>query len=268
MRIRGVCALAALADMIGLVNLRIVIVGIVITIGIVITATTACGGSGLGLFRQYEYEEEIYLSLDGTATVNVNSSIAALNALHGTSFDTSPIAHVDTRAITDYFSTPTTHVTRVATSRRSNRRFVHVRMEIDDVRRLSENTAFRWSTYEFMRDNDEFTYRQMVGPSAAQDVGAVGWNGRELVAFRLHLPSKITFHNTKNGPARGNILAWEQPLAERLQGEPLTLEARMERESILFRTLWLFAATFVAVAVTFALVIWWVMRRSPKAVEV
>jgi hypothetical protein len=255
----GVCAVIT----------RVVITRIVIgiAIGIVITTATACGG-GLGLFRQYEYEEEMYLSLDGTATVYVNSSIAALNALHGTSFDTSPIARVDTRAITDYFSAPATHVTRVGTSRRSNRRFVQVRMEVDDVRRLSENAAFRWSTYDFTRDNDQFTYRQLVGPSAAKDVGDVGWNGRELVAFRLHLPSKITFRNTKTGPARGNILAWEQRLAERLQGEPLTFEARMETESILFRTLWLFAVTFVAVAVMFALVIWWVMRRSPKAVEV
>jgi hypothetical protein len=32
---------------------------------------TACGSGGL--FRQYEYEEEIYLSLDGSATVYVNS---------------------------------------------------------------------------------------------------------------------------------------------------------------------------------------------------
>ena len=35
----------------------------------------AAACSGGGLFRQYQYEEEIYLSLDGTATVYVNSSI-------------------------------------------------------------------------------------------------------------------------------------------------------------------------------------------------
>ncbi|MBW8863097.1 MAG: hypothetical protein JF601_12145, partial [Acidobacteria bacterium] len=46
---------------------------------------SACGGSSL--FRQYEYEEDVYLALDGTATVYVNSSIAALNALRGTTFD-------------------------------------------------------------------------------------------------------------------------------------------------------------------------------------
>ena len=52
--------------------------------------TAACGSSGL--FRQYEYEEEVYLSLDGSATVYVNSSIPALNALRGTSFDPDPDA--------------------------------------------------------------------------------------------------------------------------------------------------------------------------------
>ena len=50
-------------------------------------ATIACGGR---IFRQYEYEEEMYLSLDGSATIYVNSSVAALNALRGASFDAEP----------------------------------------------------------------------------------------------------------------------------------------------------------------------------------
>ena len=53
----------------------------------------ACGGGGF--FKQYEYEEDCYVSLDGTATVYVNSSLAALNALRGTSFDTTPDAVPD-----------------------------------------------------------------------------------------------------------------------------------------------------------------------------
>ena len=65
------------------------------------------------------------------------------------------------------------------------------------------------------------------------------------------------------GLGRGNILAWEQPLAERLRGTPLVLDARMDPESILFRTLWLFGWTFVAVAITFGFVIWWIVRRAP-----
>jgi len=92
-----------------------------------------------------------------------------------------------------------------------------------------------------------------------------GWTGREVVAFRLHLPSKIAYHNALPGNLRrGNILVWEQSLAERLRGVPLTLEARMETQSILYRTVLLFAATVIAVAVTFTLVIWWVVRRGAR----
>ena len=36
----------------------------------------------------------------------------------------------------------------------------------------------------------------------------------------------------------------------------------MQTQSILYRTLWLFAATFLAVAVAFAITIWWILRRG------
>jgi hypothetical protein len=61
---------------------------------------------------------------------------------------------------------------------------------------------------------------------------------------------------------RGNIVAWEQPLADRLTGVPLKLEVDMEPESILHSTLLLFAATIVAAGSVFALAIWWVVRRG------
>jgi len=225
-----------------------------------VVAAAACGGA-TSLFRQYEYEEEIYLSLDGSATVYVNSSLAALNALRGTSFEVSPTARVDTGAVRAYYSSPTTRVSRVSQSRRNGRRYVHVRLDVDDVRRLGEVAPFAWSAYALQHDGDRFIYRQTVGQSADGDARAAGWNGRELVAFRLHLPSKIRYHNTRR-EVRGNILEWEQPLADRLRSVPLELEARMDTQSILYRTLWLFGATFVAVAVAFVVVIWWVMRRG------
>jgi hypothetical protein len=218
----------------------------------------------MSLFRQYEYEEEIYLSLDGTATVYVNSSIAALNALRGTAFDASPVARVDTSAIRAYYTTSDTQVTRVTQWRRSGRRFVQVRADVADISRLASTAPFSWSTYRFQQDNNQFVYTQTIGPSAAKPVGAVGWNGGELVAFRLHLPSKIRYHNTKGVESRGNILGWEQPLADRLRGAPLSIEARMDTQSILYTTLWLFGVTFVAVAAAFAAVIWFVMRRGAE----
>jgi hypothetical protein len=230
---------------------------------------SACSSTST-LFRQYEYEEEIYLSLDGSATVYVNSSLAALNALHGTTFDLSPEARVDTNAVRAYFSSPVTRVIRVSQSRRSNRRFVYVRLEVDDINKLGEAAPFAWSKYRFTRAGDQFNYLQTVGAPAAKDVGNVGWNGNELVAFRLHLPSKIRYHNTGREVGRGNILAWEQSLADRLRNVPVVyadkgdgvLDARMDAQSILYTTLWLFGATFVAVALVFVAIIWWVMRRG------
>jgi hypothetical protein len=205
----------------------------------------------------------MYLSLDGTATVYVNSSIAALNALRGTSFDASPSATVDRDAVRAYFSGPNTHVTWVRPSRRNGRRYIHVRLDVDDVRRLAQQAPFAWSAYQFDRDEDVFAFTQVVGRATGNVAGNTSWTGREIVAFRLHLPSKIEYHNTL--PAnhkRGNILVWEQSLSDRLRGEPLTIDAKMQTQSILYRTLWLFAATFLAVAIAFGLLVWWVFRRG------
>ena len=83
------------------------------------------------------------------------------------------------------------------------------------------------------------------------------------MAFRLHLPSDIVDTNVPpENHKRGNILVWEQALADRLRGEPLDFDARIESQSILSRTLLLFAATFLAVAMTFALVLGWILRRG------
>ena len=221
-------------------------------------ASVACGATNL--FRQYEYEEDMYLALDGSATLTVSASIPALDALRGTSLDPSSGARTDRDAVRKVYSTPNTHVVWLRTSRRSNRRFVHVRVEVDDVRRLGQAAPFAWSTYRFGKEDALYVYRQTVGASAGGDAGPVNWNGREIVAFRLHLPSKVAYQNTQD-KRRGNIFVWEQPLAERLKGTPVEIEARMETQSILYRTLWLFGATFLAVAAAFALVIGWLLRR-------
>jgi hypothetical protein len=237
---------------------------------VLLAAFAASCGNGGGFFRQYEYEEDMYLSLDGTATIYVNTSVAALNALHGSAFDTRPSARLDRDAIRAYFTTPVTRVTRrPSLSRRGGRRFIHVRIQVDDVRRLSEARPFGWSSYQFTRDGELFRYVQTVGGSAKKDPGAVNWDGREIVAVRLHLPSRILYHNAgADNHRRGNILVWEQNLADRLRGEPLVLEARMEAQSILYRTLFLFGATFLVVAVAFVVLIWWIVRRGAKPANV
>jgi hypothetical protein len=224
--------------------------------------TPSCGGGGV--FRQYEYEEEMYLALDGSATVYVNGSVAAIDALRGAAFDTSPNKRPDRDAVSAFYTTPVTRVVgAVQTSSRSNRRFVRVRVDVDDVRRLSQAAPFAWSTYHFGLVDNLFVFRQTVGASAGTSV-STNWTGGELVAFRMHLPSKIAYQNAPGGVQRGNILVWEQPLTERIKGMPLELETRVETQSILYRTLWLFAITGLAVALMFVVVIWLIVRKGAK----
>ncbi len=238
---------------------------------IALSASAACrGGSGGGLlvvFKQYEYEEEMYLSLDGSATLYVNASVPALNLLRGSTFDQRPNTRLDREAIREYFTSPATRVTRVSATRRNNRRYVHVRIDVSDIRALASAPPFAWSAYTFKQEGDLYVYQQAVGAPGAvvpASPGHTGWEGSEVVAFRLHLPSRVVYHNT-DSVQRGNILAWEQLLSERLRGSPLALDARMETGSILYSTLLLFASSAGAVAVLFVVVIWRVKRSATRA---
>ena len=222
----------------------------------------ACGRIGA---KRYEYEEELYLALDGSATLNVNASVPALVALRGAALPLDASKRLDRDQVRGLFAAPGV-TPSVNVSRRDGRRFVHVSLEVDRLDRLAHVPALAWSRYRFERDADVVEYRQTIGPAAGSAVGEVGWTGEEIVAFRMHVPSEILFHNTPSRQQdRGNILSWEQPLAARLQGEPLELRVRMEPESILYTTLLLFGATIVAAALTFAVILWWMARRARGA---
>ena len=56
-------------------------------IAFTLATLSACGVRDL--LRQYEYVEDVYLSLDGKATVYVNSSVPALDALRGAALNRS-----------------------------------------------------------------------------------------------------------------------------------------------------------------------------------
>jgi hypothetical protein len=227
-------------------------------------AAAACGNGGL--FRQqYEYEEEIYLQLDGSATAYVNASVPALVALRGASLNLDPRGRVDREKVRALFSAPGITVATPTFSRRDGRRFVHVHVDVDNVRQLQRVAPFAWSTYRFEREGDILAYRQVVGKAAGKSVGNVGWTGDERVRFKMHLPSEIPYNNSPKPTQRGNILEWEQPLTDRLASVPLEIEANLEPESILYTTLLLFAGTIVAAALTFAVVIWWVVRKGRAA---
>ena len=217
--------------------------------------------------KRYEYDERVDLSLDGSAVIDVNASIPALVALHGAKLDVDPEARLDRQAVRALFEGPGAMVRELSAFRRHGRRFVHVRLDVSDIRKLSHIIALSWSRYRFERTDREYQFIQDVRAPHGGQPGPpdnVGWTGEELVAFRLHLPSKINFHNSPDDVERGNVLAWEQPLRDRLAGAPLHMEARMETQSILYRTLWLFGGTFLAAMTVLAIIVWWVGRRGKR----
>jgi hypothetical protein len=229
----------------------------------------SCAGDGL-FGKRYEYEEDLTLALDGSATLTINASIPALMALRGLTIDTS--GRVDRDEIRALYESPVADVRRVSRPwRRSGRTYVQIRLSTPDIRRLSEAAPFSWSRYELTRNGDETIYRQTVGASAFKPgtLKNVGWEGSEVVAFRLHLPSRILEHNSRSletdeptSVQRGNIVAWEQHLSDRLDGKPITISVRMSSQSILHRTLWLFAGAFAAAVLVLVALIWWAMRRG------
>jgi hypothetical protein len=227
-----------------------------------LAAAASCAGRGL--VRQYEYEEEVYLELDGSATVVVNASVPALIALRGLPLDPRPTARFDRGATRALYESAVTRVTRVSRPwRRAGRRFVQVRTETDDIRQLSRARAFSWSSYRLQPEKGLVLYEQRVGLPAGSPPAGVNWTGDEMIAFRLHLPSRIEYHNAPSHEVeRGNILSYEQRLGDRLAGAPVEIAVRMEPGSILRRTLVVFALAVGAAMFMMAVLVWWVQRKG------
>lgn len=222
------------------------------------------------LARQYEYDEQTYLEVDGSATVVLAASVPALVALRGMPLDPAPNARIETDGVRQAFIDAGCDVQRVSRPwRRSGRRFVQVRIAVEDVRRAGACGPLAWSTYVFEAGDGRITYKQTVGAPAAASPGNVNWNGQELVGFKLHLPSRVLEHNVRrledNEPGsleRGNILTWEQRLTDRRAGTPIAMEVVTDEESILYQTMYLFAGAFVAAVLLLLTIIWLVIRRG------
>jgi hypothetical protein len=251
-------------------RMRAAVLAVIVAAGL---AAAGCNNSKFPFFgKRYEYEEDLTLSLDGSATLTVNASLASLVALRGLDLDLRPGARVDLEKIRAAYQSPYAEVQRVSPPwTRAGRRFAQIRLRVPDIRRLSEARPFSWSRYELTVANGHHLFHQRVGASALRPgtLQNAGWNGSEVVAFRLHLPSKIISHNARDpdtnetvSVARGNLIAWEQHLTDRLDGAPLDMRVEMDSQSILYRTLWLFGGAFAAAVLVLAGLIWWTMRRG------
>ena len=245
-------------------------------VAIVLAAfVAACSGGGgpLGpLGIEYEYEEDLRIGLDGSATLVVNASIPALVVLRGLPLSTELSARGDhlKNQVHDLYSSEFTRVGRISNWTRHGRRYLGIHITVSDVRALPKVAPFSWARYELREDGELAVFRQTLSkPAAPPDILAkVGLTGNEIVAFRLHLPARIRHHNShyldrpdSRPAARGNILTWEQRLGQRLDGTPIAyaedrtpdvMEVRMDRQSILYRTLWLFGLAFLAALLAIA----------------
>ena len=255
---------------------------VALAITLVAIVLGACNGQRGPLGPEYEYEEDLTLRLDGSATLAVNASIPALVALRGLPLDADPRTRGDQlkKQIQELYTSPHTTVGRISNWTRHGRRYVGIHLTVSDVRELSKVAPFSWAKYELREDGQLVVFRQTLSKQAstAGAVAAAGFSGNEIVAFRLHLPARIRFHNShyldrpeSRPAARGNILTWEQRLGQRLEGKPIAyaedrtpdvMEVRMDRQSILYRTLWLFGLAFLAALLVIAGLIWLTMRRG------
>ncbi len=250
------------------------------TLALLLAAIAGAAGCQ-SLFRQYEYEEELYVKLDGSATMVVNASVPALVVLRGLTLDAGPNAPNERDQLRALYDSPVAHVSRVSPPwSRHGRRYFQIRLDVDDIRRLGGTRPFNWSSYQFAPDGDNFHYRQLMTaappsssppPSTAAAAAAAtathdaNWDGQEIVAVRLHIPSRIEYHNAPHGVERGNILSWEQPLRDRLSGQPLEIEVRMQAQSILYHTLTVFGLALAAALLLMAGVVVWVRRKGRAA---
>jgi hypothetical protein len=233
---------------------------------VALLAASACGNP---LGRQYEYEEQLYLSVDGSATIILDASLPALAALRGMTLDSG--GRMDRATIRRAFESGGCDVVNVAQPwRRRGRRFIQVRLRTADVRTLNSCKWLSWSTYRLDPEGETLRYQQIVGAPAGGDPGSPGWDRSEIVAFKLHLPSRVLDHNVKlldgtNGTVeRGNILTWEQRLEDRLAGKPIDMRVTIGAQSILYQTLGLFAGAFLAAVAVLGGIIWWALRRGRR----
>ena len=246
---------------------------------VVAAAAAACNGQRGPLGPEYEYEEDLTLSLDGSATLIVNASVPALVALRNLPLSTDLRTRGDqlTKQIQDLYASPFTRVGRISNWSRHGRRYVGIHLTVSSVRELSKVAPFSWAKYELREEGVHVVFRETLSkPAGGPDAG---FTGDEIVAFRLHLPARIRFQNAHyldrpdSRPAsRGNILTWEQRLGQRMTGKPIAyaedrtpdvMEVRMDRQSILYRTLWLFGLAFLTALLAIAGVVWLTMRRGP-----
>src|SRR5712691_2204415 len=216
--------------------------------------------AGLHSCIRYEYEHELWLDVDGSGRVNVTGRPDLWAAFKGLAAEGDEDA-LQQRA-RDLFARSGLHVRKVDLTHRGGRAYLFVAAAFDDVNRLAGTPAFPDLRIALRPEDGRLRLQGswQRPPSLATAEGRAEDNG--LVAVRFHLPSKIYRHeNASGGVERGNIVGWRQEVAAALRGRELAFGALLDRRSIFYSTVGLFAGA-VALALALLGVMVYIVRKK------
>lgn len=218
--------------------------------------------AGLPSCVRYEYEHEFWLDVDGSGRVSLTGRPDLWAAFKALPIDGGEDALM--RRARETFERSGLRVRKVDVTHRGGRAYLFVRAAFDDVNKLAGTPAFPDLRIALRSEDGRLRLQGAWQPRAT--VAAVPAADDGLVAVRFHLPSKIYQHeNAADGVERGNILSWRQDVSAALRGRELAFGALMDRRSIFYSTVGLFAG---AVAIAFALLgvmVWVVWKKGQRA---
>ena len=219
--------------------------------------------AGLHSCIRYEYEQEFWLEVDGSGRVNVTGRPDLWAAFKGFAVDGDEDAlRQRARAL---FEQSGLRVRRVLVTHRGGRAYLFVGAAFDDVNRLDHTPAFPDLAIA-LRPQDERLRLQGAWRRPAALAATPPAPDDGMMAVRFHLPSKIYQHeNAADGVERGNILAWRQDVSAARRGAELAFGATMDRRSIFYSTVGLFAGAVALALVLLGVMVWVVRRKGQQA---
>ncbi|MGH9319219.1 MAG: hypothetical protein ACRD3V_04935 [Vicinamibacteria bacterium] len=198
----------------------------------------------------YEYEEEVFLEVDGSGSIRMSGSQAAVQAVH----DVEPSGALLEGAGVEVLS--------VRETEREGRTFLHVQGRFASFRDLCRAPAFRGRRCLLEKSEDELRLELEVPSPPFEALDGVDSQG--VLALRYHFPSTIRFHNSPGGIERGNILSWRRPIREHFGGKPLSIEALFDRRTILEASLRILALAIGVVVASVATALWVMVRKGRR----
>jgi hypothetical protein len=215
--------------------------------------------AGLHSCIRYEYEHELWLDVDGSGRVNVTGRPDLWAAFKGLAADGDEDA-LQHRA-RDLFERSGLRVRKVDVTHRGGRAYLFVAASFDDVNKLAGTPAFPDLRISLRPEDGRLRLQgSWQRPSLAAATARAQDDG--LMAVRFHLPSKIYRHeNAADGVERGNIVGWRQDVAVARRGGELAFGAVLDRRSIFYSTVGLFAGA-VALALALLGVMVYIVRKK------